>query len=342
MNRKNNVILVIVLLVFAGVFIYFQNGKQQSLAEKSVDVEGKLVDTIGEPISQGTTINGYKVVSLTSFSQNKLPKILKTAFNTTATTKLKKYIVYNNGNPLQTDYFVKGKNEGNNVIAITYVKKGELYVKTVHITNKNHIDKAELINILQRNDANNISVVNDFVIQEADKNTDNIPLIVENYHWHFYEKGFKSFLLAVELCTDVQLKRQTNEALVNNEKGSIWNVSTTSRYSKGKAIRLDAQKTKLSVAKQNQSLIGYQLMRRYELKNFTITDLSSLPGKYGAWEFRDKLGNEPLFVTRPAIRATNTDGKFAVELSHTLFYKVGVEQCRKAKTGVIQILTDDR
>lgn len=67
---------------------------------------------------------------------------------------------------------------------------------------------------------------------------------------------------------------------------------------------------------------------------------------YGRWHFYDSVGSEPEFVTRPAIRATNTSGAFAVELSHTAEIKhYDNEEALKVinhTTGVIQIIVSDR
>ncbi|MBN4050876.1 hypothetical protein JYU01_01130 [bacterium AH-315-L21] len=266
------------------------------------------------------------------------------------------HVIHNNGKAIKSDFFTEGKNEGNYLIAVTYISQGNTINKTVHFANKNSLTQRELDAVIHREvKLSRAQTGNPHRIQVQSASSS----IIETYSWSFFEGS----TLGATLRTNVTSQRMADNAIINGVPGSVWDVTSFSQLEKVNGTRLNNKYTRLSVDLTNQELLSFgpaqstsggtvsfslsgggvpSASYSFNIDGFSVVNLSSLSRKYGRWKFVDHFGSEPQFVTDPGIRATNTSGSFIVELSHTASVTYNNTIARKHRTGVIQIHLPDR
>lgn len=263
-----------------------------------------------------------------------------------------KTIIHNGGKQINSDYFAEGQNDGNYLIAVTYIPIDGVIVETAHFTTSPSLSEDELIHIISDYDAN---------LSSADVAAVSPRSTIRRFHWTFPDPRDNQTMAS--LTTAVTCDRKSSNSTVNGVPCSVWDVTTFSQLEKGNAMRLNNQYTRLSVDQPNEHLIAYgpsestsggdltvgldgagvpSFSYTFNIDGFSVENLSSMTGEYGRWAFIDHFGNEQEFTTKPGIRATNSYGDFVVELSHTVDvvsrFAQGVEQ----STGVLQIYVSDR
>ena len=265
--------------------------------------------------------------------------------------KNKKYVIHNKGKALKSDYFAKGKSQGNNLMAVTYIKQGSKIIETAHFANKDSLTQNELDEMIQDK-----ATLIDTQLMQVQATSEPI---IKKYNWSFYSGS----VLQAKLTTSVTSERKTDNGTIDGEACSVWDVTTFSQLEKENADRLNNQYTRLDVDASNQELISYgptvstsggdvsvgldgagvpSISYSFNIDGFSVKDLSSLSSNYGRWKFVDNFGNESHFTTKPGIRATNTSGDFLVELSHTADLNESDHEQVTHYTGVIQIYLEDR
>lgn len=298
-----------------------------------------------EHLTSDVTFDGYQEIIQSSFSQrDDAPSVLINSND--------KVIIHNNGNALACDYFVDGKNDCNNLIAVTYIPIKDIIVETAHFTTANSLSESQLLNIISDYE-NELSISEPATISPMST--------IKHYQWTFPDP--RDGKTMASLTTAVTCDRKSSNSTVDGVACSVWDVTTFSQLEKGNAMRLENQYTRLSVDQPNEHLIAYgpskstsggdltvgldgagvpSFSYTFNIDGFSVKNLSSMSGEYGRWAFIDYIGNEQEFTTKPGIRATNSKGDFVVELSHTVgvtsFFGKGVNQ----STGVIQIYVHDR
>ena len=73
------------------------------------------------------TFDGYQEIVQSSFSQ-------RSATPATLSNSNDKVIIHNNGNLMISDYFAEGKNDGNSLVAVTYIPVDGKIIETAHFT----------------------------------------------------------------------------------------------------------------------------------------------------------------------------------------------------------------
>lgn len=178
--------------------------------------------------------------------------------------------------------------------------------------------------------------------------------VIRNFNWTFNSK-------AHYITTSVEMSRKSKTATINGVKGSVWDVVSNTQYERKSGLRyLNDLYTRLAIPYTNQTLLDWGPATT---KSSTVSvslsgagvpglsysfntgvryntyDLSSKSSKYGRWKFARAL--YPIYSNklsaRPSIRATNTKGAFALQLSHSLEFDNVTNN-----TGVITISTPDR
>lgn len=266
----------------------------------------------------------------------------------------KNTIIHNNGNAMESDYFVSGKEEGNNLIAVKLENTDYGVVETAYFANIESVNASDLVEIVSK-DNHNINV-----LSETTKVRSAEEPIIKSYHWSFY---YDNTILEATLMSNVYLTRQTANATLNGVACSVWDVTTFTQLEKEHCVGLNNQYTRLSVDVGHQTLLSYGPVGSasggdvtvgldgagiftpsytFNIDGFSVRDLSSLSNNYGRWAFINYIGNEPSFTTQPGIRATNANGSFIVELSHTAEVTSNPSDVTDHQTGVIQIYCEDR
>ena len=266
------------------------------------------------------------------------------------------YAIHNNGKAMKSDYFVEGKNKGNYLIAVTYIKNGNRIIETAHFANKDKLTQNELDEIIKEDTQVSKTQSEDNQLVQIQSTGEPI---IKKYNWSFYSGS----VLQAKLTSSVTAERKTANGTIDGVPCSVWDVTTFSQLEKENAIRLNNQYTRLNVDLINEELISYgptestsggdvsvgldgagvpSVSYTFNIDGFSVEDLSSLSGNYGRWKFVDNFGNEPHFTTKPGIRATNTSGSFIVELSHTANLNESDYDQVTHYTGVIQIYLADR
>lgn len=291
---------------------------------------------------QHNHFNGYQEIIQGSFYQ-------RSAATATAPGKT---IIHNNGNQMASDFFANGQNDGNYLVAVSYLPKNGSIIETAHFSTVPSLSTEQLSNI-----------ISDY---ESELATSDIPSIspmstIKHYQWTFPDP--RDGQTMASLTTAVTCDRKSSNSTIDGVACSVWDVTTFSQLEKGNAIRLNNQYTRLSVKQANQHLIAYgpsestsggdvsvgldgagvpSFSYTFNIDGFSVKNLSSMSEDYGRWGFVDNVGNETEFTTKPGIRATNSNGDFLVELSHTVDitnrFGTGVNK----STGVIQIYVSDR
>lgn len=179
----------------------------------------------------------------------------------------------------------------------------------------------------------------------------------KTYNWTFYSTlgGVKSKLGTFSSVN--HLTRKSSDTSINGKKGSVWDVKTENTWNAtGAPARLEKQTTRLAVPYSAQKLLSYgpktksngsatvtleqiltPMQWSFKLSNFSLKDSSSISNKYGRWIYTRNLGYPDPFVTKPGIRASNTSGNFALQVSHTLNIDY-----KDHNTGVMTISVPDR
>lgn len=306
-----------------------------SLSSAALATDSKSTDAI---------LNDYQEIVQSSFSQK-----------SEATNRLgnssQKTIIHNNGKQIDSDYFVDGKNDGNHLFAVTYIPKDGAIIETAHFTTAASLSESQLANI-----------ISDY---ETELSNSDLPVsprsTIKHYQWTFPDPADGQTMAS--LTTAVTCDRKSSNSTVDGVPCSVWDVTSFSQLEKGNATRLNNQYTRLSVNQSNEHLIAYgpsestsggditvgldgagvpSFSYTFNIDGFSIKNLSSMTGNYGRWAFIDNFGNESEFTTNPGIRATNSEGDFVVELSHTVDITNRFAQGVNKSTGVVQVYVNDR
>ena len=303
-------------------------------------------------------------VTTNAFATDKISTTKEMQLNTFKQTDLSaldfknnnEIIIHNNGNSIETDYLVKGQENGNHVIAVRYETTDAGTIETVYYANVESIEKAELDNMISSDKQSNpISLATKSVTARATSSP-----IIKRHQWSFYQGDSKMAIIT----TTTEYYKQSGNATYNNHSCSVWDVVTFTQYEKVNCVRLNEQYTRISVESfSSEHLISYgpigndsggqvsvgldgagvpSIGYSFNIDGFSVKDLSSVSSKYGRWRFVDYVGNENSFTTRPGIRVANTSGSLVVELSHSVEYKYTSELTRTSSTGVVQDWLTDR
>ena len=87
------------------------------------------------------TFDGYQEIVQSSFSQ-------RSATPATLSNSNDKVIIHNNGNLMISDYFAEGKNDGNSLVAVTYIPVDGKIIETAHFTSGGSMSEAQLSDIV--------------------------------------------------------------------------------------------------------------------------------------------------------------------------------------------------
>lgn len=288
--------------------------------------------------------DGYQEVVQSEFYQNGVS--VASAFDA-------KRIVHNNGARIESDYFAEGEDQGNHLVAVTYIPKDGQIVETAHFTNVDELSETYFVNM--------IADYEEYVATMDVPATVSDDVTIKHYQWTFPDPDTDETLAS--LTTAVTCDRKSSNSTINGVACSVWDVTTFSQLENGAAARLNNQYTRLSVDLPNQKLIAYgptestsggdisvgldgagvpNISYTFNIDGFSVENLSSMSNNYGRWKFVDWVGNESEFTTKPGIRATNSNGNFVVELSHTVDVNRWVGGTENQTTGVIRIYLHDR
>lgn len=258
-------------------------------------------------------------------------------------------VLYNNGNPIETNIFER--KDGNELFAITINNIGQIEQRTYYFYNLDSID----INILLEN----------IETQEEINNKNNVKSSrnsIKNYKWDFYATGKDGVKRQQgSLATSVSFTRRSSNTTIGNVKGSVWDIDSSSQLLSRSNGFLENHITRLDVNQPNQtlyswgpydsgkstatvSLTGLLDVKSWSfpLNGFSVTDLSNKGSKYGRWQYKAHLTSSPTTMnTRPGMRVTNTKGSLITKLSQTA--KIATPYAiSDHSTGVISIYTTDR
>lgn len=263
-----------------------------------------------------------------------------------------KTIIHNGGKQINSDYFAEGQDNGNYLIAVTYIPIDGVIVETAHFTTSPSLSENEFIQIISDYETN---------LSSADAPAVSPRSTIRRFHWTFPDPEDNQTMAS--LTTAVTCDRKSSNSTVNGVRCSVWDVTSFSQLEKGNAIRMNNQYTRLSVDQPNEHLIAYgpsdstsggditvgldgagvpSFSYTFNINGFSVRNLSSMTNEYGRWAFIDYVGNEREFTTKPGIRATNSYGDFVVELSHTVYIISHSGQGVEQSTGVLQIYVSDR
>lgn len=299
-------------------------------------------------LGQSNLFEGYQEVIQDEFYQAVAP------IAATADSISTKTIIHNGGNPMKSDFFINGQSDGNNLIAVTYIPVNGTIVETAHFTPADSLSESCFTRVISNYEAE-LSDFEDSLVTASSDST------IKHYQWTFPDPRNDESLAS--LTTAVTCERKSRNSTVDGVACSVWDVTTFSQLEKEGAIRLNDQYTRLSVDQPNQYLIAYgpsestsggditvgldgagvpSFSYTFNIDGFSVEDLSSMRNEYGRWAFIDHIGNESSFTTKPGIRATNSNGDFIVELSHTANFTSTYGNAVDQSTGVIQIYVSDR
>lgn len=287
-----------------------------------------------------TDIPGYVNIVKDEVSQINILDDLPTTYSLN-----NKYIIHNEGAPIESDYFVEGKNEGNYLVAVTIENESGEPTKHAYFSDTANMNLNEL------NDY--ISSVSDKQIKAARSGD------YETYSWKF--RGNTSTDKYTTLTTVLNYERVSSTTKLDGKTASIWDFTALSQFEKKNAKRINKMVTRLDVDQSAQTLLDFgprgsasggqvsvslsggvpTLSYDFPIDGYSIKNKSSLTGKYGRWEVCDNVGNVDSFEINPGIRASNTSGNMVLELSHTTnFSPVALNEDHG--TGVIQLILADR
>jgi len=273
-------------------------------------------------------------------------------------------ILHNDGKPIETNIIGEqkieasednpdAKEEDNNLFAVVEYNKDGKTQKDYYFSNQESDDLNEVKDKAKEEQK----------ALDADKSTFKAMAVASGssytntYHFNFYNKTSKK--KESVLTNSLQLNRKSSSTTINGKKGSVWDVKSISQvenpiinppvmqwiqrlavpYSAEKLI--DEGPASSSAAKVNVSLSGLTpgISWDFSLGGTNIKNSSSYSGKYGRWTLkRNTLNFQPKSLKMtPGIRATNTSGNFAVQMSHQYDRRNSPHN-----TGVITMSVPDR
>lgn len=273
-------------------------------------------------------------------------------------------VMHNGGKPIDTNIISEqkieasednpdAKEEDNNLFAIVeYDKDGKTY-KDYYFSNQETDDLKEVKEKAEEEKKE----------LEADKGTFKAMAVASgnyhsnNYHFNFYNSTTKK--KETVLTNTLELTRKTSAGVIDGKKGSVWDVKSTSQaenkiinppvmqWIQRLAVPYGAEKlidngpASSSAAEVSVSLSGLTpgISWNFKLGGTNIKNSSSKSGKYGRWTLkRNTLNFQPKSLTmKPGIRASNTSGNFAVQMSHQYDRRNSPHS-----TGVITMAVPDR
>lgn len=281
----------------------------------------------------------------------------------------------NAGKPIESNIFKNNEDGGNNLFAVSTTIIDGVPCESFYFSNKESIPENELREFVYSSEEKKLDTYKSKVDEINNKERvagDNGAAVaatptsyLRSYSWSFYDSDvFGNSYLQCILTTNVTLTRQSNNVNYNGKAASLWDVTSFSQLEKKKANRLNDKYTRLDVSGYAaEKLIDYgpvgnssggsvtvgldalftpSLQYTFPITGFSLTDYSSLSGNYGRWHFWDGIGNLSSMETEPGIRATNTSGMFAVDLSQSTEIEANPGGNTTHYTGVVQILVNDR
>jgi hypothetical protein len=312
--------------------------------------------------------------SLTNTQQYKeinVPQIDFTIESTTTTNQL----ITNNGKPINSNIFKNNVDGGNKLFAVCNTMVDGVPCESYYFANVESIPDNELRQSVRDSEAKKLGTFKSMVTKIKSKaSTAGVNAVsvaatptsyIKSYSWSFYNYDvFGNSSLQSKLTTNLTLTRQSNNVDYNGKAASLWDVTSFSQLEEKNTMRLNDIYTRLDVSAYSaEKLIDYgpygnssggtvsvgldglgvpSMEYSFSISGFSLTDYSSLSGNYGRWHFWDGAGHLSSIVTQPGIRATNTSGAFAVELSHTTESNDSPGGTTTHYTGVIQVLVSDR
>jgi hypothetical protein len=243
-------------------------------------------------------------------------------------TASKAIILHNNGNPIKTNIFKE--KQGNELFAVSiYTIKGIEY-KSYYIANTPTVDiKNTIYNVVLDKNKNDAKLIENYA-----KNSH----YVRNYTWDIYDTSIgKTTNQEGRLTTSLDILREKDNVNINDVKGSVWSVNSTSQLMAKSPIK--NQTTLLDVDYSNQSLYSWDPSNgfKYILKGIQLNDLSNKIEKYGKWQLKSKLWIFKNLNVNYAIRLTNIPGDFNLKLN-----QINGFSASKHNTGTILVNLSDR
>ncbi|HWO77769.1 MAG TPA: hypothetical protein VNM69_18025 [Bacillus sp. (in: firmicutes)] len=285
-------------------------------------------------------------------------------------------LLHNNGKPIETDIVSEG-GEDFNLFAIHKTEENGSEYETYYFENREVADLSELKETAENEqEAIEINESEDTEVEESEENnifssistffeTPKVQAAVKSHpkggyyrthNWTFYG-GIGNKMKMGTYSTVHHLNRKSSNANINGKNGSIWDVKAENTWKPtGAPARLENLTTRMEMPYKNQLLLSYGPKKKsngsvtvtleqiltpmqwsFTIKQFGFSDSSSIPSKYGRWTYTRESGYPNPFVTKPGIRASNTSGNFALQVSHTLNIDY-----KKHSTGIVTISVPDR
>lgn len=182
-----------------------------------------------------------------------------------------------------------------------------------------------------------------------------IPDYNNNYYWDLYYFGRH----IGDFSNTISGDKVTHYSNVDGYAASIWDVRSIGQINVYESHdRINRQRTRLDVNWSSQTLLdwgpngsdksgsvtvelsaaGPTASWTMDLAKSSVSDLSVKKDKYGRWEFNAPFfGSVKSLLTKPGIRASNTTGNFAINVSHTFELNNGDHG-----TGVVGVYWADR
>ena len=301
----------------------------------------------GSEMDHPNAISGYVNVVVDHISQKDILSTVQKQANEYNMIGNDDYMIHNNGKPIESDYFVEGKDEGNVLVAVTLDNDNGKFMEHAYFTDDLDMQLDELAEFVESENVSNRS--------EAKVSDD----VTKKYSWKFTSKSDKSRYS--NLSTTLEFHRRSDDTDFNGKSASVWDIESFSQLEQKTAHRINDLYTRLDVDKSAQELISYgptgsqsggsasvslsgfvpTISYDFDMDGFSMKDLSSMSSNYGRWHFYDGFGNVDSFSVTPGVRATNTSGDFVLELSHIAEISF-ILTSEERGTGVIQVYVSDR
>lgn len=282
------------------------------------------------------------------------------------------YFIHNNGNKMDPSILESLADQGSikvskeavddatNLIGISTYKNKEKIFTDFYFSNR----ESEDVNVIEEKAIENAK--KHFVIKDkgavSTLATTDSTSYYDSFTWYFYDfRGTSTTtddILAGTYTSNVTTIREGSVAQ-NGKSISVWDVKSFNQTQPVNSYQTRQIITRTSVESfSNETLISYGPPQTSTSSKFTvsltglvptfawigntssstISDSSSVSGKYGRWTVDFALGSTTAknsFYYEPGVRFTNSSGNFGIEHSHNLNYYKDLNSASTGGTGVI-------
>ncbi|WP_092921263.1 hypothetical protein [Romboutsia hominis] len=232
------------------------------------------------------------------------------------------FILHNDGKPISSNINVENET---NLFGIYIDNIGDEIYMSYYFENVDRVNYENLVNDIKETESKNL---------KSYETINNNSRVMKNLYWT-YSVGNSRF---GRITTTVEGTRKSSNTVVDGKKSSVWDIKGLTQLELDNPYgRIMQQRTRLSLAKsKTEKLIDWApdsngsssqkvsldgLLSPYtwtfQANGFKYKDLSSKADRYGRWEFNSAVFPSSRWKSEPGIRATNSQGQFYVEVSHT-------------------------